>query len=155
MPNTFRDAITIVRKLSFRYLWIDALCIIQDSEEDWQKEAAVMDRVYANAALTISCADSANSWSGIFVQRKRQRSIPLHLPAYSDLRLQDLHVSVLEDSKDVYSDLEESVVNGRAWTLQERLMSRANLHFMNEALIWECRTHTRTEDGHSSSSPIF
>jgi hypothetical protein len=144
-----------VRKLGFRYLWIDALCIIQDSEEDWRKEAAVMDRVYGRAALTISCADSANNWSGIFVQRKRQRSIPLHLPEYPDLQLQDLHVSVLEDSKDVYSDLEESVINGRAWTLQERLMSRANLHFTNEALIWECRTHTRTEDGHNSSSHPF
>jgi hypothetical protein len=30
--KTFQDAIIITRKLGFQYIWIDALCIIQDSE---------------------------------------------------------------------------------------------------------------------------
>ncbi|OBT71298.1 hypothetical protein VF21_09943 [Pseudogymnoascus sp. 05NY08] len=34
MPNTFQDAVTITRKLGYRYLWIDSLCILQDSRTD-------------------------------------------------------------------------------------------------------------------------
>src|SRR5450755_2564024 len=36
LPNTFRHAVSITRRLGFRYLWIDSLCIIQDSEGDWR-----------------------------------------------------------------------------------------------------------------------
>lgn len=50
-PQTLRDAITITKSLGFRYLWIDALCILQDSKGDWEKEAAVMGKVYFNAVV--------------------------------------------------------------------------------------------------------
>ncbi len=39
LPRTFRDLIVVARLLSIRYIWIDALCIIQDSKEDWETEA--------------------------------------------------------------------------------------------------------------------
>jgi hypothetical protein len=42
LPQTFRDAVSLVRQLRLRYLRIDALCIIQDDEEDWEKEASCM-----------------------------------------------------------------------------------------------------------------
>lgn len=35
LAKNFCDAIVIYTHLSIRYLWIDSLCIIQDSEEDW------------------------------------------------------------------------------------------------------------------------
>lgn len=35
LPKTFREAIQVTRDLGYRYIWIDSLCIIQDSEEDW------------------------------------------------------------------------------------------------------------------------
>lgn len=54
LPKTFQDAIIITRKLSLRYSWIDSLCILQDSHEDWEKEAARMHLVYRDAYLTIS-----------------------------------------------------------------------------------------------------
>lgn len=34
LPKTGQDAVFIVRKLGFRYLWVDSLCIIQDDEDD-------------------------------------------------------------------------------------------------------------------------
>ncbi|KAF1966014.1 HET-domain-containing protein [Bimuria novae-zelandiae CBS 107.79] len=40
LSNSIRDAISIVKRLSIHYLWIDALCIIQDSQEDWLAEAS-------------------------------------------------------------------------------------------------------------------
>jgi Heterokaryon incompatibility protein (HET) len=54
MPLNYRDAVVTTRKLSFRYLWIDSLCIIQDSVEDWEAESAKMGEVYQNAQLTIA-----------------------------------------------------------------------------------------------------
>lgn len=34
LPATFRDAVLICHALNIGYLWIDALCIIQDDEND-------------------------------------------------------------------------------------------------------------------------
>jgi hypothetical protein len=39
LPRTFRDAVTLTRRLNFRYLWIDSLCIIQDDSDDWARES--------------------------------------------------------------------------------------------------------------------
>jgi hypothetical protein len=66
LPQTFRDAVFMTRLLECRYLWIDSLCIIQDSREDWAKEAARMADVYGNAYVTVAAVNSANSKGGLF-----------------------------------------------------------------------------------------
>jgi hypothetical protein len=45
----FQDAISVTRALGIRYLWIDALCILQDSVKDWEQESANMAAVYTNS----------------------------------------------------------------------------------------------------------
>jgi hypothetical protein len=52
LPQTFKDAIHICRKLGIYRLWIDALCIIQDDLKDWEIESAKMASIYAGASLT-------------------------------------------------------------------------------------------------------
>ena len=69
MPATFRDAISITRRLGYRYLWIDSLCIIQDSDEDWKHESAVMGQIYGHSDCTIAATGSADSNGGCFVTR--------------------------------------------------------------------------------------
>lgn len=66
MPKTFRDAVTITRSLGIQYLWIDSLCILQDSDEDWRREAARMKDVYANCYAMIAADDSPNPHGGCF-----------------------------------------------------------------------------------------
>jgi hypothetical protein len=56
LPGTVQDAISCAKELSFRYLWIDALCIIQDNDEHKRNQLRQMDRVYGAAMLTIACA---------------------------------------------------------------------------------------------------
>jgi hypothetical protein len=64
LSNTFRDAVRITRELAGRYLWIDSLCIIQDDEDDWAREAALMAEVYANFHCTLAALSSKNSTEG-------------------------------------------------------------------------------------------
>ncbi|KAF5872954.1 putative het domain-containing protein [Botrytis fragariae] len=60
LPLTFRDAISIVRALGIRHIWIDSLCIVQDDQDDWEKEAARMAIVYSNSYLNL--AATAGLW---------------------------------------------------------------------------------------------
>ncbi|KAK0716662.1 heterokaryon incompatibility protein-domain-containing protein [Apiosordaria backusii] len=61
MPLTLKHAIHVTRQLGFQYLWIDALCIIQDSTLDWEEQAARMQDIYEGAAITIAADAGSNS----------------------------------------------------------------------------------------------
>jgi hypothetical protein len=67
LPKTFRDAFLVTRELGLRFLWIDSLCIIQDSNEDWDLEASRMAHVYNNAYLTLAADLAPHSNVGLFV----------------------------------------------------------------------------------------
>lgn len=54
LPPVFQNAIMVTRKLGVIYLWIDALCIIQDSPEDWQTESSRMAEIYAGSHFTMA-----------------------------------------------------------------------------------------------------
>lgn len=66
LPPTFRDAIILTRKLGFRYIWIDSLCIIKDSHEDWTAESTQMYEIYANASLNIAASAAKHPQQGMF-----------------------------------------------------------------------------------------
>ncbi|PMD24441.1 heterokaryon incompatibility [Hyaloscypha hepaticicola] len=69
LPQTIQDAITITRELGCRYIWIDALCIVQDDSVDWAREATTMSQVYENCILTISATKFETSISGFLQPR--------------------------------------------------------------------------------------
>lgn len=73
LPRTFQDAVSVTRRLGFRYLWIDSLCIIQDSEEDWKRESAKMGDVYRNSTSCIAALAARNSEGGCFSLRDPTR----------------------------------------------------------------------------------
>lgn len=54
LPKTIQDAITVCHGIGLNYLWVDALCIIQDDDSNWASDAGQMYRVYANARVTIA-----------------------------------------------------------------------------------------------------
>lgn len=77
----FSDAITATRVLGIRYIWIDALCILQDSIEDWEIEAPRMGQIYMNAEVVIAATGSDNVTAGIFKTRPRPQHleyVPFH-----------------------------------------------------------------------------
>ncbi|KAJ2974752.1 hypothetical protein NUW58_g8556 [Xylaria curta] len=70
LPKTFQDAVRVTRYLDLRYLWIDSLCIIQDDDEDWSREAAKMAAYYSGAQVVISASSSDGSSEGFLGPRK-------------------------------------------------------------------------------------
>jgi hypothetical protein len=67
LPASIRDAILLARDMSIPYIWVDSLCIIQDSAADWEREAARMCTIYTNATITIAALDSPDSDTGLIV----------------------------------------------------------------------------------------
>ncbi|PQE03108.1 heterokaryon incompatibility protein [Rutstroemia sp. NJR-2017a BVV2] len=69
LSKTFKDAVTITRKLGLRYVWIDSLCIVQDDIDDWNRESKIMGNIYANCYVNIVASDAADSSVGCFFYR--------------------------------------------------------------------------------------
>ena len=66
LPNTFQDAVCLTRNLGVRYLWIDSLCIMQDSEEDWRLQAAEMGNIYRYSLCNIAATGAKDGRDGLF-----------------------------------------------------------------------------------------
>jgi hypothetical protein len=68
VPQTVADSIRVCRALGIRFLWVDALCIIQGDREDWSKESFQMSRIYENSYLTL-CIVQGDSCSSGFLHK--------------------------------------------------------------------------------------
>lgn len=67
--RAFQDAIKVTRRLKIRYLWIDSLCIVQDSISDWEAESAVMGQIYEHSLVNIAATSAVDSQKGFISQR--------------------------------------------------------------------------------------
>ncbi|KAK7424279.1 hypothetical protein QQX98_000547 [Neonectria punicea] len=142
LPNTVQDAITVVCELGIGYLWVDALCIIQDSNEDKMEQLASMSQIYQQATLSICVAYGSNSATGI-----PGVSFP---PGGQNV---ELYMEVpLTALRPVATIVGASMWDSRAWTFQERLLSTRCAIFTADGMIWQCPTTTWREDIESSLS---
>lgn len=136
MPKTHQDAVQITRQLSVRYLWIDALCIIQDDQEDWTRESERMGSIYEMACLVIAASGATNPQEGCFVSTPRDL-LSVELPFYS---------STGQISGSFYTSIfsceSPSPAVGhlrtRGWALQESYLARRTIRFMPGGPSWSC-----------------
>ena len=149
MPRVMQDAVKTARALSIQYIWIDALCIIQDDKQDWQREAANMGLVYSHAILTVCALGSSSCHQGFLDRSAAVISIPfqskidISIEGSYTLRAHPIkkHQQLLRDSEVL--DHEESSWSTRAWTFQEFELStrilffgRSRIHFMCPLKTW-------------------
>jgi hypothetical protein len=80
LSQIFRDFIEFTRSISVKYLWIDSLCIIQDSPEDKTAEIPQVVEMYAGALLTILACRSTSGQSSLFAPRSRYNLIRVSDP---------------------------------------------------------------------------
>ncbi|KAG8530731.1 uncharacterized protein KY384_004088 [Bacidia gigantensis] len=146
LSNVFQDAVRICRRLRLQYLWIDALCIIQDSKKDWERESSKICDYYENAYITISAASSPNGTIPFLTERD-----PKWLARSFDFRCEDgrnIDVFARRDSgSSVANHIEDSgPLASRAWVWQETLLSSRVLHYTTSELIWVCKSSIIAED---------
>lgn len=134
LTKTFRDAVKITQNLGLDYLWIDALCITQNSNSDWEKESAMMRSVYGGATVNIAASGAINGNSGCFLKRDEYVG-KVHFTAGIEGREMawDIAPSIFYDS------VARSPLAGRAWSLQERLLAARTLFFSDTEMFWGCK----------------
>jgi len=74
----------VVKKLGYRYLWVDRYCINQGNEEEKADQCGKMDLIYQNADLTIIAAIGDNPTYGLPGVGLRKRK-PKHLTTCSKI----------------------------------------------------------------------
>lgn len=134
LPKTIHDAITLTRQLGFKYLWVDALCIIQDNEADKIAEINAMGTVFENAALTIAAGSAESANEGFLDESPPPHncSVPFKLPSG---KMGSIYFAMAPKSPPYPNPLDT-----RAWTLQEAMMSSRILYFGRTGVQWECRS---------------
>jgi hypothetical protein len=144
LPLTFQHAIDITRKFGYRYLWIDSLCIIQDSGEDWITESQKMGDIYRRADFTIATIDATSADSGCFFPRDGQTLRPCQLDIYRPPPKVDTYSSytgkIFVSRATDMNKTRASSLDGRGWCLQERTLSTRTLSYGKRGLGWECVT---------------
>ncbi|OHF02047.1 hypothetical protein CORC01_02626 [Colletotrichum orchidophilum] len=144
LPQLFRDAVEITRRLNIRYLWIDSLCIIQQGDDlaDWRHESTHMDKIYSRSFCNIAAADAPDAHYSMFCSRNpdAQCAQTLYLPVGS----QSTRFLVL-DYNLWRTEVSNAVINTRAWVLQERLLSPRVLYFGQRQILWECQQKEAAE----------
>jgi hypothetical protein len=155
LPKTFTDAVRIAASCGVEYLWIDSLCIIQGSEEDWRKEASMMGKVYSNSFCNIAATGSPNSSGGLFHPRDPMDVQPIEVKATWACETANTYEDYSEspppgdyicfDTNYWIRGLDNSPLGKRAWAVQERYLAPRQVHFGQEQIFWECREHAACE----------
>lgn len=146
LPKTFRDLVQVARMLGINYLWIDALCIIQNSDEDWKEESVRMRDIYANSYCTIAAAWAPDPTGGLFHARSPEEircgiiNTTWALGAPSNLGT----IRIFEQSA-WNNQIMRSPLHRRGWALQERLLPPRLLYFTQHQILWECDTTRKCE----------
>ncbi|KAL2688003.1 heterokaryon incompatibility protein-domain-containing protein, partial [Phyllosticta citricarpa] len=133
LPPTFRDALFVIRQLGIRWIWIDALCIIQDDDGDWEREALLMSQVYQQAAFVLSAYSTPGSKAGLGFRRAARVA---RLQKGEDVYIQRAFI----DMSDTFHPL-----GGRGWCLQEHVLAFAVLQMGRGHIEWNCPAGFYTE----------
>ena len=138
IPRVIRDAMEVVARLGERYLWVDALCIVQDGASKL-KEISRMDAIYGGAILTIIASAGLDA----------NTSLPgLHPGSRSCAQSSEIidGMCMINKLPELSGLLQESRWESRAWTFQERILSRRCLYFTDSQVYFQCRSGICRED---------
>ncbi|KAI7786223.1 HET-domain-containing protein [Diaporthe eres] len=137
MPPTLRDAIRVTRALGISFLWVDALCILQDDISDWEQQCAEMHTIYGSAQVTLCVANTRSCNEGFLQQTSPYVRIPFQslrepdiagsfLVQYINLVSGDryrIRPPIYQSRQLLHSDVGESQWHQRGWVFQENKIS--------------------------------
>jgi hypothetical protein len=157
LPQTLQDAVLVTKKLGLQYLWVDALCIIQDSLDEKATELPKLSSYYNNSRVTI-CAGGSSVNDGFLKPKHECHShpgagmpqnllkMPYMCPADDEESAEEGKAGSIYFCEETPHFLSWEPVFQRAWTLQEQLLSPRFLYY-GQRLIWQCQSTQRADGG--------
>jgi hypothetical protein len=153
LPRLLRDAVHLTQGLGIRCLWIDAICIVQDNDQNWQAHVAHMAEIYEHAYLVVAAGSARHSNDSFLHVGDRPSTHKLTYTAkgkagpvsFRRLNATGLH----ETYEGMYGALDP--LDRRAWSLQERILATRLINFSSTELQWMCKTHLSCEAAHLDS----
>ncbi|KAF2661949.1 hypothetical protein K491DRAFT_586266 [Lophiostoma macrostomum CBS 122681] len=152
LPLGFVHAIEVTLALNINYLWIDCLCIIQDSPDDWTYESSLLGKVYQNSFLTITSSASDNISEGLFRTFDTSNDC-VEIPCISDLGTGETKlVRAMKHHRTWEQDYGASHLSKRGWAFQERELAtevsptKKQLTATNSRLLDALSTATNDDD---------
>ncbi|TBU38305.1 heterokaryon incompatibility protein-domain-containing protein [Dichomitus squalens] len=161
LPKTIVDAMLVTRALGYRFLWVDALCIVQDSREDLEDQLTQMGAIYALATTTIAARGSRSSDTGlpgVSVPRGRignsDCSWDSEVAAANGLCVGAWTFHPDEQYEEKHGALaDKRCYIWRGWTFQEQILSTRSLEFSPQRMVLWCgRKMSRPDSGYSGSA---
>jgi hypothetical protein len=173
LPKTFREAVIMCRVLGIPYLWIDSICIIQDSPTDWQIQSSKMHSIYHNSIITLAALDAANSSQGLFLPKRPfvdvyplpkafgdgRGQAYLGLPSWNEythspgpvLEEIDWYHQEINNMFSGTTYVRSGLLESRAWAMQELRLSQRVLYFFKGEAMWRCARSIWSQNGCSQS----
>jgi hypothetical protein len=142
--------VLVAREFGVSYLWIDALCILQDSIEDWATESSKMGNTFADGFFVIS-ADAAPDCRSGFLNRSMihvsRKTLEIKCPEYggSSKTVLVRRQQAKSLGEVTHSGFCRSRLSTCGWAFQERYLAKRTLIFGKAELAWECRSITKCE----------
>jgi hypothetical protein len=141
IPKTIRDAVTLTREIGEDYLWVDALCIVQDDSDDKARQIKHMGDIYRFSVLTIIARSGDDSNYGIPGVDPNSRDVPQMLGLAGKSVL--CNVLATDDEEDYSTAMPWDT---RAWTMQENVLSQRKLIITEQYYKYWCSHTSTTED---------
>ncbi|KAF2248961.1 HET-domain-containing protein [Trematosphaeria pertusa] len=151
LPQVFLDTFHVASHFGINYVWIDSLCIVQDSVDDWKSESAKMGTIYRHCFCNIAATGFRNGENGLFVRQQPDLLQPFGIELDEAIPINEHHASssghdgtiragqyLLVDFVTWEAGVDWAPLNSRGWVVQERLLSARTLHFGEQQLFWEC-----------------
>ncbi|KAI3320528.1 heterokaryon incompatibility protein-domain-containing protein [Xylariaceae sp. AK1471] len=143
LTKTFQESAMTAASVGYSFLWIDSLCIVQDSQEDWKRESVTMRDVYKNAAFTIVASASWSGKEGLFRAQNPLQNHPCVLGVRAAHEGKSTVTYAIPSQMDIEKtrriELELCKWNRRGWCLQERALSRRVIFFGESQLHFELK----------------
>lgn len=138
----FRHAIHVTRALGFRYIWIDALCIMQDDQQAKTAEIMQMDEIYFNSTLNTSAAEAQSS-QGLVFSRQPLRTNPCRATVQVPGCQEDVDLQAFPERWVLRHG--DAPLNNCGWVFQERTLAPRIVQFAKDQVFWECHSLLASE----------
>jgi Heterokaryon incompatibility protein (HET) len=148
--RTFADAVRFTRRMEVQYLWIDSLCIIQDSAEDWEQESSKMSSIYSNGIFNIAAVAAEHGDKG-FLHRRPNPIRVIDIGTIADNfspTHQNRHLwirSSVEIPPSYRAIQGDSPLDKRAWCYQEEILAPRTFRFEKRQISFRCRENQKYE----------